>query len=605
MSLQSLGDIDIIRKRPGMFVGDMSTPNHLAEEILDNAIDEISNKFGTNIHIFNNMEDGSFWVRDNGRGIPNTNMTLPDGSEDNSINVLCTRLFSGTKFDTDDYTTLIGMHGVGLVAVNALSEWLIVKTRDRNDKTRVVTYTFKNALLNSVEEEKDSDFSYSTIVGFKPDKQYFNSVEFDNKYFIERLISVQSIFNLDGFKFNNHPIPKLSFEEYVRSNLNLTKDDELFTLSHIHSDKAYNIKIYVSFTSKDDNLTLGNVNLRLCDGKFVNSFHTELKKTISEKISKNFIKLNEKEFLNGLRAFILVNVPEPKFDSQTKSRMVLDVKKILIDPLKDQINWFIDNVIDIIESNLERKFHQKITNNKSSKRTKRVSVFNKLKDCQQIPGDILYIVEGDSAGGTIKQITDKRTEAIYPLKGKVLNVESASLDKINKNKEIKDLLECLGSINNRRYKSIKIVADADVDGYHISVLVLLVLQRYASDFIQSGNVSIVIPPLYGAIKGKQYIPIYDQLQIDNFRNLGFKIRRFKGLGEMNPDQLNVCLRTGCEYIVKWPETTDQLNRLVSIVTDTELKRRVMNEPSVKMDIILTEIKNKLNNGGTKDGRISS
>jgi len=593
MSLQALGDIEIIRKRPGMFVGDMSNPNHLAEEVLDNSIDEISNKFGSVIQIYNNIQDGSFWVKDNGRGIPISTITLPDGSTDDSIKILCTRLFSGTKFDTDDYATLIGMHGVGLVAVNALSEWMCITTRDRNDKTKVITYHFQNAELVSIKEENNTDFSYSTVVGFKPDKQYFTTTEFDNRYFIERLISVQSIFNLEGFSFNNHPIPKLSFIEYVKNNLNLTKDNEIFTLSYIHPDKVHSIKIYATFISNDDCITLGNVNLRLCEGKFINSFYTELKKAISEKISKNFIKINDKEFLNGLRAFILINVPEPKFDSQTKSRMVLDLKKILIDPLKDQLNWFADQTISIIESNLERKFHQKIINSKNSKRTKRVSVFNKLKDCQHIPGNVIYIVEGDSAGGTMKQIVDKKTEAIYPLKGKVLNVESASLDKINKNKEIKDLLEALGSINNRRYKSIKIVADADVDGYHISVLVLLVLQKYAPDFIKSGNVSVVIPPLYGAIKGKTYLPIYDQSQIDNLRNTGFKIRRFKGLGEMNPNQLEVCLKAGCEYIIQWPKTDIQLNNIISIITNTDLKRRVMNESTVKMDIILNEVKNKL------------
>jgi DNA gyrase/topoisomerase IV subunit B len=275
--------------------------------------------------------------------------------------------------------------------------------------------------------------------------------------------------------------------------------------------------------------------------------------------------------------------------------MVLDVKKILIDPLKGQIDWFTEQVIDVIESNLERKLHQKIVNgsSKSARSSKRVSAGNKLKDCQVIPGDVLYIVEGDSAGGTVKQITIKKSEAIYPLRGKVLNVESATLDKIKNNKEIKDLLEALGPVNNRRYKSIKIIGDADEDGKHIAVLVILVLQKFASDFIKNGKVSIVIPPLYGATKANKYYPIYDYSTVDQFRNNGFKISRFKGLGEMNPNQLNACIRSGFEYKLKWPDSDKQLNNLISIITNTDLKRAIMNAEGVKMDVILAEINKQI------------
>ncbi len=595
MALKALGNgINPVRARPGMFIGDVHTPDHLAEEILDNSIDEVANSFATEINIYNNIEDGSFWVSDNGRGIPMQPMQLEDGSFEDSIKVLCTSLFSGTKFDNDDYANLIGMHGVGLVAVNALSDWLIIKTRDRAVRKKVVTYTFQNGELTSTETEYNEE-KYSTVVGFKPSKQYFETLEFNNRYFIERLISVQSIFGLNNFTFNEKPIPHMEFESYVKQHLDLADEDQLYSLEFSSPDKKNRIKIYTTYVEKDDTVTLGNVNLRTCDGKFISSFHTELKKSISEKIDKSFSKVNDKEYLNGLRSFIMINVPEPKFDSQTKVRMVLDVKKILIDPLKSQIDWFVNQVIEIIEANLERKLHQKIINNvsKSARSGRRVSAGNKLKDCQKSPGDVLYIVEGDSAGGTLKQITLKQTEAVYPLKGKVLNVESATLEKIEKNKEIKDLLEALGPVNNRRYKSIKIIGDADADGQHIAVLVLLVLQKFASDFIKSGNVSIVIPPLYGGTKAGKYQPIYDYLKVDQLRDSGFKIRRFKGLGEMNPDQLNACIRSGFEYKVKWPDTNKQLNNVISIITNTELKRAIMNSKGVEMSVILTDVNKQL------------
>ena len=595
MAGKHLGSIEIVRTRPGQFVGDTQDPTHLAEEILDNAIDEVANGFATEIKVFNNMEDGSFWVSDNGRGIPLGKMKCADGTTDDTIIIFCTKLFSGSKFDNEDYKTLIGMHGVGLTAVNALSDWLIVKTRDRNNKNRMVTYSFVNAELKSVTEDVDNDLSYTTVIGFKPNKKHFESLEFNNRYFIERLITVQSIFDLKGFTFNDKEIPKMEFESYVKQHLALADDDQLYSLSYSTSDNKNHIKIYATYAENDDSITLGNVNLRACDGKFISSFHTELKKSINEKIDKSFSKINDREYLNGLRSFIMISVPEPKFDSQTKVRMVLDVKKILIDPLKGQIDWFTEQVIDVIESNLERKLHQKIVNgsSKSARSSKRVSAGNKLKDCQVIPGDVLYIVEGDSAGGTVKQITIKKSEAIYPLRGKVLNVESATLDKIKNNKEIKDLLEALGPVNNRRYKSIKIIGDADEDGKHIAVLVILVLQKFASDFIKNGKVSIVIPPLYGATKANKYYPIYDYSTVDQFRNNGFKISRFKGLGEMNPNQLNACIRSGFEYKLKWPDSDKQLNNLISIITNTDLKRAIMNAEGVKMDVILAEINKQI------------
>ena len=591
MALQALGGgIEPVRARPGMFIGDTQNPTHLAEEVLDNAIDEIANGFGTSIGIFNNLDDGSFWVSDNGRGLPMEPITLADGSVEDSVKVLCTELFSGTKFDTEDYAQLIGMHGVGLVAVNALSDWLTIKTRDRKNKTRVVTYSFIDGELQQISEETDNDFSYSTVVGFKPNKKYFGSLEFDNRYFVERLISVQSIFDLNGFTFNSKPIPKLSFESYIKQHLALAEEDQLFSLSFSTKDNSNHIKLYATYVDQDDSITLGNVNLRTCDGKFINSFHTELKKSINEKIDKSFSKINDREYLNGLRAFIMINVPEPKFDSQTKVRMVLDVKKILIDPLKGQLDWFVEQIIDTLQNNLERKLHQKILNgsSRSARANKRVSI-SKLHDCQHIPGDVLYIVEGDSAEGTLKQITNKKIEACYPLKGKVLNVEAATLDKIQKNKEIGDLLKALGSVSNRRYKSIKILSDADVDGYHIAVLMLLAIAKFAPDYIKSGNLSVIIPPLYGAEKGGKYYPIYDQIKIDQFKKDNYKIRRFKGLGEMNPNQLEACIRSGFEYKIKWPDSDKQLNNLISIITNTDLKRAIMNAEGVKMDVILAEI----------------
>jgi len=588
MPYQALGSIEIVRQRPGMFIGDTHSPDHLVEEILDNALDEIANGYATELKIYYNSEEKTFWCCDNGRGIDVHPIQLPDGTEEDSVVVLCTRLFSGSKFDTEDYEQLIGMHGVGLVAVNALSNWMVVKTRDRVNRRKVYTYIFQNSELVSKEESEDDDLTWSTAVGFQPNKAYFETDEINTKYFIERLIFVQAIYDLDRFTFNDKEIPKIDFEKYVRECLALA-DEELYLLEHKNDNS--NIKILLTYIESNDSIVIGNVNLRFCEGKFITSFQNELRKSIKEKLDKKFDKVPDKDLLNGLRAFIVINIPEPKFDSQTKTRMVLDVKNLLIDPLKDQIEWFTnqDEIIETIQTNLETKFHQKFVNGKKSGRSiKNVSI-DKLRDCKIIPGEILYILEGDSADGTLKQIRDQRTEAIFPLRGKVLNVESASLEKIRNNKEIKNLLEVLGPVNNRRYKKIKILADADSDGRHIAVLVLLVLMKFAPDYIKSGNVYVIIPPLYGAEKGGKYIPIYRPEKFQQFKAQGYDIVRFKGLGEMDPAQLEVCIKSNIEYQVKWPKDESIINSLINIVTDTDTKRTIMNDERIKPEIILNEI----------------
>jgi len=599
MAYKVLGNIEAVRTRPGMYVGDLSTPDHLATELLDNALDEIVNGFATKVDLFYNQQDNSFWCSDNGRGLEVGFVELPDGTQEDSVKTLCTYLHSGSKFDNVDYDQLIGMHGVGLVVTNALSDWMVIKTRDRIEKTKIYIYTFKDSDLVSRTEEFDDNLTWSTVVGFKPTDHYFEKVEFDNKSFIERLIFVQSIYNLDKFTFNNTEIPKLEFESYVKQLIGLEEDEQVYELIHKNSEQKSDIKIILTYLEEDNYNIVGNANLKFCDGKFLTAIQTELKKSITEKIDKKFDKIADREFLNGLRMFVLVNVPEPKFDAQIKNRMILDIKDSLIEPLKGQINWFVGQVINTIETNLENKLHQKITSGvKTTRGTKRISAANKLKDCLKTPGEILYILEGDSAGGTLNQARDKNLEAYFPLKGKVLNVLNASFEKIQNNKEIKYLIEALGPVSSRRYKYIKILPDADEDGKHIAVLSLLVLQKYAPDMIKGDRVSVIIPPLFGAEKGGRYVPIYNKARISEFEKNGYLITRFKGLGEMNPDQLKSCIRSGFEHKVKWPKTDKDLESLKLLISDSDVKRNIMSNPSIKMDVIMNEIienlKSKIN-----------
>jgi DNA gyrase subunit B len=590
MAYQALDAITAIQTRPGMYIGTTETPDHLATEIVDNSLDELSNGYANSINIY--IDGSNFWVTDTGRGMKVYDMELDDGKVMDSIEVLCTILHSGSKFDTEDYNTLIGMHGVGLVAVNALSEWLIVKTVDRSNPKIAHVYQFeKSKLINKTTEK--SDGSFSTLVGFKPDKKYFDSIDFDERFFAERLVLVQAKYPKSTLYFNNKQIPQVTFDQFVRTKLSLN-GEKTFLLNNEANDKTLKGKSILSITAtvidNPDSLVLGEVNLRLCEGTFIQSFQTELKKIIASKINKKFKNVTGAQLLSGLRAFISLTVPEPKFDSQTKIRMVLPIKKQLIDTMLDQLNWFVDQdgIIDQIEKNLERKFFTKITKT-SKKYKKQTSAENKIKDCMKIPGEVLYILEGDSALGTLKQIRDTNTEAIFPLKGKVLNVESNSLERISKNKEIQDLLEALGPKDNRRYKRIKVIADADVDGAHIVVLVLLLLQRYASDMIKENKVSVILPPLHGASKGKKFIPVWTKNQLEKYKSEGYTMQRFKGLGEMSPAKLEPIIRSGFEYHVKWPKTKKELENVISVVTNTEVKRAILNSPKCVFENVIEEV----------------
>lgn len=593
MEYDVLNSVRAMQTRPEMYIGPTETPNHLGTEALDNALDELNNGYANSLNVF--IKEDEFWVSDDGRGIEVYDMTLEDNRIIDSVEALFTISHSGSKFNTKNYKKLMGMHGVGLVAVNSLSDWVFIRTRDRKKKNIVHEYRFEKAELVEKKQIENNE-SFSTLVGFKPSSAYFDSLQFDHRFFAERLILVQAKNPNCQLIFNNTEIPKISYDNYVRKQLQLN-GEKTYQLHHVSVDpslKDSDITVIATVVESPDTIVLGEVNLRLCQGTFLQSLQTELKKHILNQIDKKFKNVNQNQVLTGLRAFVSLTVAEPKFDSQIKERMTLQVKKQLIDPMTDQIKWFVsqDDIIKQVEKNLDKKFFTKIT--KASKRQKKqTSSENKIKDCIRIPGDVLYILEGDSALGTLKQIRDVNTEAIFPLKGKVLNVESNSIDRISKNKEIQFLLEALGPKDNRRYKTIKIIADADVDGAHIVVLTLLLLQKYADDMIREGKVSVVLPPLHGANKGKKFIPIYTKNQMQKYKDEGYSIQRFKGLGEMSPKKLEPIIRSGFEYQVTWPENDRVLQNTISVVTDTQVKRAIMNSPKCVFDNIIQDVIDQL------------
>lgn len=582
----ALTPIEAIRVRPGMYVGDTDTPTQLLTEIIDNSFDEISNGFSNLFQLNIDVDNQAYWVQDNGRGIKVYNMADANGNIRDSVELLCTETHSGSKFDNNDYGILIGMHGVGMVVVNALSNWMVIKTRDREKPTIIHEYQFINSILESKTSYEDQSINnWSTCIGFSPNSKYFDSMDVKLEDIIKRVMLAQARFNSSDFYYNGKMLTKRTFYDYVKMILNCKNE---FKLLQFEEAPNKNIKVYLNYVDGNTSNIMGDVNLRHCEGTYITSFQTLLKKCICEKLGKITNKINPQLLLYGLNCYISLTVPEPTFDSQAKTRMKLRVNE-LINPLQDQINWFLDqdNVLNIIQTNLEKVLKKKLSIPKSASTS--VSAQNKLRDCVNTPGDVLYIVEGESALGPLKQIRNVHTEAIYPLKGKVLNVEKASIDVISKNIEIKDLIEACGPKGNRRYKKIKILADADYDGGHIAVLTILVINMFFVDYIKSGNLSVILPPLFGVKLKDSYKMIYDQAELDQYRQ--FPITRFKGLGEMNPEQLEVVIRSNVEYVITYPNTDEQLRNTIDVIVNTDLKKKIMTIPEFTFNTVLSKVLN--------------
>ncbi|MFW6247064.1 MAG: toprim domain-containing protein [bacterium] len=588
MSYKALGIIDAIRARPGMYIGDTESPDQLLTEIVDNMLDELANGYATNCSVEIRNETNECFVSDNGRGLEVYEMELPDGSKEDSIVALCSVAHTGSKFDTDDYDQLIGMHGVGLVAVNALSNWLRILTRDRKNRSIVHDYLFKESELEYKKQLNIEDNgNWSTIIQFKPNSEHFETNQFDIQQFANRMILAQAKYNNSILWFNQKQVPKLSFYDYVKKCLGLKKDESLYKLSY-SADKNKTIEVYINYTSDSECVVKSDVNLRNCTGTFETNFQTALKHCILEKLDKKLKDVPQNLLTLGLKAYITISVPEPKFSSQSKNHMTLNVKDSLISPLQTQINWFVsrDGILETIQKNIESRLQKKIV---KSTGKKRISNDNKLRDCQKIPGENLYIVEGDSALGALKQVRDPQKDAIFPLKGKIINVEKNSIAKIKENKEVSDLLEALGPKDNRRYQNIKILTDPDADGHHITVLLIIVLQKFADDFLKEGRVSVILTPLYCGKKRKEFIPLYSHSETDYYRKNGYNIIRFKGLGEMSAEQLKATLENGYQYTLEYPENKEEINTLVNIITNTDLKRKVLNNSRCSAENLIKKV----------------
>ncbi len=571
--IQILEGLEAVRKRPGMYIGSTSARglHHLVYEIVDNAIDEALMGFCHTIDVSLN-NDGSVTVIDDGRGIP---VEINKKKGISTVEVVFTILHAGGKFGGGGYKVSGGLHGVGASVVNALSEWLEV-TVERDGKKYQQRYEYGKTVY-PLKEVGDSDRTGSTIT-FLPDKSIFEETVFDYNVLKQRLREMA--FLTKGIKIilrdcreGKEQIKEFHYEggikeyvEYLNKNQTVLypnviycegqKGDVYVEVAMQHND-GYNEGCY-SFVN---NITTPE------GGTHYTGFKNALTKTFNDYArNMKMLKDNEENLVGedireGMSAIISIKIPEPQFEGQTKQKLGNSEARSAVDNVvSEQLTYFLEQNPTVAKTIIEKALLAQRARDAARKArdlTRRktalegMSLPGKLADCSdKDPKNCeIFIVEGDSAGGSAKSARNRATQAILPLRGKILNVEKSRLDKILANAEIRAMITAFGTgisddfdIEKLRYNKIIIMTDADVDGAHISTLMLTFLYRFMPELIKQGHVYLAQPPLYKLERNKQVWYAYSDEELSNIikevgRDNSNKVQRYKGLGEMDAEQL--------------------------------------------------------------------
>lgn len=568
--IQVLEGLEPVRKRPGMYIGstDEKGLHHLVTEIVDNSIDEALAGYCTEILIEINA-DGSCSVTDNGRGIP-TGIHKKEGKS--AVELVLTKLHAGGKFGGGGYKISGGLHGVGLSVVNALSEWLEVEVfQDGKHFKQVYNRGIPQRDLQVIGESEKT----GTKVTFMPDDEIFETVTFDFNLIKSRLRELA--FLNKGIKIiakdhRNDKEETMHYEggivEFVEQ---MNQNRETVFPKPIYIDDSVNGgEIEVCFQYNDSyneiiHAYANNINTEE-GGTHLEGFKKALTKVLNDyghklNILKESEKLSGEDVREGLTAVISVKLTEPQFEGQTKTKlgnsfMQGAVAKVVTDKFGEYLEEHPKEAKDLIlKSVTAQRAREAARNARELTRRKGVletnSLPGKLSDCSERDPKLceIYIVEGDSAGGTAKQGRDRRFQAILPLRGKILNVEKARLNRVLENAEIKAMATAFGAgigpdfdISKLRYDKIICMTDADVDGSHIRILLLTFFYRYMRPLIEEGHVYAAMPPLYKVEKGKQEVYCYtDEEKEKAVAEMGgaskCQVQRYKGLGEMDKEQL--------------------------------------------------------------------
>ena len=570
--IQVLEGLEAVRKRPGMYIGSTGPRglHHLVYEIVDNSIDEALQGYCDRIYVSLN-EDGSVTVKDDGRGIPVE--THPKTGK-STLETVLTVLHAGGKFGGGGYKVSGGLHGVGISVVNALSKWLVADVY-RNGK--IYRQTYEKGITTSPLEVVGESHHTGTIINFMPDETIFDEIEFKYETLEHRLRElsflnkgVKIVFEdkREGSERKKEFHYEGGLVEFVKY-LNKTKTpihDDI-----VHIDKKIGdsiVEIAMQYTDGyTENIYSFANNIDTHEGgTHLAGFKSALTKTVNEYAKRNkLIKENEgnltgEDIREGLTAVISVKLPEPQFEGQTKTKLGNTYMRGNVDSVTvEELGAFLEEnpttARTIVDKGLRAQRAREAAK-RARELTRRKSVLEstslpgKLADCsEKDPSKSeIFLVEGDSAGGSAKQGRDRYTQAILPLRGKILNVEKSRLDRILSSDEIKNMITAYGcgvgndfDLEKARYHKIVIMTDADVDGAHIRTLLLTFFFRYMRPLIDNGYVYIAQPPLYKVKKQKKEYYVYSDKELETLLEeigkSGIELQRYKGLGEMNPEQL--------------------------------------------------------------------
>ena len=594
-----LEGLEAVRKRPGMYIGSTGTPglHHLIWEILDNGIDEHLAGYCTQLGI-TLTRDGGVVIEDNGRGVP---VDIHPTKKIPTVRVVYTILHAGGKFNNSVYKVSGGLHGVGASVVNALSKSMIVEVkkdgkiyRDEYKDGGKPVVKLENGLLPVVGKCNKSDTG--TKVTFYPDDTIFETVEFKPETIKKKLKEIAYLNkNLKIVFKDEHTGETMTFlEEYgIQSYVGYINRDATL----LHKDVIYvegtsgDIEVEVAFQytasfSEQINSYCNRINVT-DGGTLVTGFKMALTRVMNQYARElGYLKNNEenydgKDIRNGLVAIVSIKHPDPQFESQTKNKLGnTDAKTAVDEVFSQEVQRYFDKNVEVLKSILDnvRKSYKARTASDKARRSVLKELMNvdtksKLAACTSKKAEEceIYIVEGDSAGGTVKTARNRRTQAVLPLRGKILNVEKAPLEKILLNNEIKSMIASFGcgigddfDIKKLRYDKIIILTDADVDGAHISTLLLTFFYRFMPELIYQGKVYRGLPPLYKVdyedtekrkkVKKSEYL--FNDFELEKFRKTGKKInalQRYKGLGEMDDKQL-------------WETTLDPDSRILAQIS---------------------------------------